>query len=94
MAEVGEVAAEIRKESKAVRLKIRQKREIVRRFKTGESRLTIAWDAFNDVNFQESTIYDREDAIEQVLRDYMNGKFTLTHKTRKSKELDYPRRRV
>lgn len=71
-------------EAEVVKLTLRQKREIMRRFKAGRSRLGIAWDAADLVDFPAATtINEREDAIEQIIRDFMNGKFTMKPRKRK-----------
>ncbi len=61
-----------------MKLTLKQKREIVRRFWAGESIGQIA------IRIYEGWItHEQHDSIEQVIRDYMNGKFSLEPKARK-----------
>lgn len=50
------------------KLNLKQRREIVLRFKAGEV-MSFLWLAFN--------LHDRTE-VEQIIRDFMNGKFKLT----------------
>ena len=58
-------------------MKLSQRREIVRRFKAGKSagQLSFELDGFDFLSAIS--------IIEQVIRDYMNGKFDLKLKARK-----------
>ncbi len=57
-----------------MKLTLKQKREIVRRFWAGESVHGIA------CTIHDGAHYPGTDPVEAVIRDYMNGKFSLEPK--------------
>lgn len=68
-----------------MKLTLNKKRAVVGRFKAGDPIYEIAFDVLGMQHLNSSE-------IEVVLRDYLNGKFSLSKPKPKS-ELDYPRRR-
>lgn len=60
-------------------MKVSVKREIVRRFKAGESIYDVAWLVQPAV---VGTLGSRSAIVQQVLRDAMNGKFSMNPKSK------------
>ena len=66
---------------------LKQKREIVGRFKAGERVIALAYAIKADGNERKPSTLNAEIQarlkVEQVLRDYMNGKFELKPRRKK-----------